>query len=148
MSWLAHPWLAWLGHVLVAQTPAGELRVKGPPTGFQWAALSVLAVAVAWSPRKDRDDDMRLEGAHHGHHVKQERIVRPLRERFLRVLAEAVVVGACEVLPGPVDAARRQQLLGADHPEPLAQLIPDDILPAVTAREREVRGLHVPPAGR
>jgi hypothetical protein len=47
MSWLAHPWLAWLRHVLVAQTPAGELRVKGPPTGFQWAALSVLAAAVA-----------------------------------------------------------------------------------------------------
>lgn len=44
-------WLAWLAaHVLLAQTPpeaAPELRVKGPPTGFQWAALTVLAAAVA-----------------------------------------------------------------------------------------------------
>jgi hypothetical protein len=48
--------------------------------------------------------------------------------------------------PPAVEPAGGEQLLGADGAEGLAQLVADEVLPAVAAGERQVRGLGVPPA--
>jgi hypothetical protein len=57
---------------------------------------------------------------------------------LLRVLGKAEVEGAGEVLPAAVDAPRGEELLGADHAQPLAELVADQVLPAVAAGEGEV----------
>jgi hypothetical protein len=68
-------------------------------------------------------------------------------ERLLGALAEAEVEGAREVLAPAVEPARGEQLLGAHGAERLAELVADEVLPAVAAGEREVRRLDVAPAG-
>ncbi len=64
-------------------------------------------------------------------------------ERLLGALGEAEVVGAREVLRRPVDAPGCEQLLGADDAQRFAELVADEILPAVPAREREIRDVGV-----
>jgi len=66
-------------------------------------------------------------------------------ERLRRTLREAEVVCAREVLLRAVDAPRREQLFRADHAECFAQLIADEILPAIAAREGEIRDIRVAP---
>src|SRR5581483_7576476 len=60
---------------------------------------------------------------------------------------EAEVVGACEVLMAAVDAPRGEELLGTDHAELGTELVADEILSAVAAGEREIRGLDVAALG-
>ena len=86
---------------------------------------------------------MRPERANHRHHVRQDRILRPVLERLVERLRESEIERAREVLVAAVDAPRGEQLLGANHPEHRAELVADQILPAVAAREREIRRLDV-----
>ena len=51
---------------------------------------------------------------------------------------------ASEILLGPVDAPGREQLLTADDAELVALLRADQVLSALTPRERKVRGPHMP----
>jgi hypothetical protein len=98
----------------------------------------VLSVPVAGSAGEDGDDHVRPEGAHHRHHILENRVARPVTEGLLGALGEAEVVGAGEELPPAVDAPGGEQLLGADDAERLPQLVADQVLPPVAAGEREV----------
>ncbi|CAA9358191.1 MAG: hypothetical protein AVDCRST_MAG40-3304 [uncultured Gemmatimonadaceae bacterium] len=89
---------------------------------------------------------MRAEGAHHAHHVAEQGVAGPVPERLVGALRVAEVVGPREVLPRPVHPPRGEQLLGAHDAERLAQLVADQVLPAVAAREREVGDVGVAPA--
>ena len=60
----------------------------------------------------------------------------PFVERLLRRLAKTEINGAREELFGPVDSARGQKFLCADHAEGIALLGPDEVLPAFATRER------------
>src|SRR4029078_678357 len=52
-------------------------------------------------------------------------------------------VRTSEILMRTVDAPRRKKLFGSDHAERFAELVPDEMLPPVAARQREIRGLGV-----
>jgi hypothetical protein len=60
---------------------------------------------------------------------------------LLQRLGVAEVVGAGKELPRAVEPPGGQQLLGPDQAERLTQLRPDEVLPALTAVEGQVRGL-------
>ena len=62
-------------------------------------------------------------------------------------LGEAEIDGAREELLGAVDLARVQQFLRADDAELRALFRADQVLAALAARQRKVRGAHVPSAG-
>jgi hypothetical protein len=106
----------------------------------------MVAMAVARRPAEHRHDDLRPEGAHHRHDVAQDRVLHPVRVRLLGRLGEAEIVRAREVLPAAVEPPRREQLLGADHPELRSELVADQVLPTVAARQGEIRRLDVLPA--
>ena len=63
-----------------------------------------------------------------------------MRERLLERTREAEVVGAREVLAGAVQPPRRRELLRAHETEPDAEVGADEVLAALAARQREVRG--------
>ena len=54
---------------------------------------------------------------------------------------ETEIIRAGEELPAVIDAPRGEQLLGANHTKLFAQFRPNQVLSAVTARHREVRGV-------
>ncbi len=105
------------------------------------ASLLVLAVAGLRRGREDRDDDLGLEPANDAHGVFEDRFLRPLLQCLVERPGVPEVERAGEELTGAVDAARRQQLLRANETELLAELRTDQVLAALTAREREVGGL-------
>ena len=105
----------------------------------------VVPVAVGRRARPDRHDHVRPERTDHGHDVREQRVVVPVLVRLLGGLREAEVERAREVLVPAVNAARREQFLGADGAQRLAELVTDEVLSAVTAREREIRRLDTPP---
>ena len=75
----------------------------------------MMAVPVGRRPAEHRDDHVRSELAYHGDDVVQDRVARPLGQRLLGVLGEAEVVGTGEILPPPVEAARREEFLRPDR---------------------------------
>ena len=103
----------------------------------------MLPVTVGRRAREDGDDHLRPERAHDRDGVLEQRILRPFAERLVERLREAEVERAREVLTAAIDAARREQLFGADHAEHFAELVADQVLAAVAARERQIRGLDV-----
>jgi hypothetical protein len=107
----------------------------------------MVAMPVARSAAEHGDDHLRAKGTHDRHHVAQQGIPGPVGVRLLSALAETEIVGAREELSTAVDSTRGEQLLGADHPEQWAELVADEVLSTVAAREREVRGLDLPSAG-
>ena len=107
----------------------------------------MVAVAVARRAAEHRDDHMRPKGSHHANYVAEDRVARPVLVRVDGVLRESEVERAREELLGAVDAPCRQQLLGANHTQRFAELVADQILPAVAAREGEIRRLDVSSAG-
>jgi hypothetical protein len=98
-------------------------------------------VAVAGGAGEDADDDLRAKAAHDAHGVLVEGVFGPLAKRFFLGAREAEVVGAGEVLPRAVEAARRRELLRAHEPEPDSQIRANQILTALAAGQREVCGL-------
>ena len=85
-----------------------------------------------------RDDHVRAELADHAHDVAENGLPVPDAQRLLGVLRVAEILRASEVLPPAVQPARREQLLRARHAERLAELGPEQVLPAVAAGEREI----------
>ncbi len=104
----------------------------------------MLPVSVAGRAAEQPYQHMRLERSHHSHHIAEQRIARPVFERFISALGEPEVVCAREVLHPVVKAPGGEKLLRANHSERLAELVPDQILSAISAREREIAGAHVP----
>ena len=102
----------------------------------------VLAVAVPRRSAEDRDDDLGPEPPDDPHDVLEDRVRRPVLPGLVQRLGVAEVVGAGEVLPGAVEPAGGQQLLGPDEPQRLAQLRPDQVLAALTPVEREIGRLR------
>jgi hypothetical protein len=101
----------------------------------------VLAVAVTRSSGEHRDDDLGLEPANGAHHVLEHAVGGPELPGVGQALGETEVVGAGEVLARPVQRSGREQLLGAKDSERRPELVPDQVLPSLTAGQREVRRL-------
>jgi hypothetical protein len=106
----------------------------------------VVAVPIGAGATPHRDHHMRTVRADHPHHVGRERLALPLPERLVGILREPEVVGPREELLCAIEPARREQLLAADRAERFAELVADEVLPTVAAREREVRHVHLVPA--
>src|SRR5439155_11578102 len=68
-------------------------------------------------------------------------------QRLGWVLREAEIDRPREELPSAVESPRREQFLRADDAELFAELRPQDILPAVAARDGEIRR-SIPVAAR
>ena len=103
----------------------------------------MVAVTVAWRPRESRDHDVRPERTHHRHHIVQHRVLWPVLAGFIRGLRESEIVLAPEILVRPIDSTRSQELLGADDTQGFSQLVSNQVLPTVAARERHVGGVDV-----
>ncbi len=99
----------------------------------------MLAVAARAVVAEDREDHLRLEAADDPHGVGEQHLLRPLAERLRKRAGIAEVEGAGEVLPRAVDAARGEQLFGAQDAQRLAEVGPDEVLSAFTPRQRKVR---------
>ena len=93
------------------------------------------------------EDQVGPEGADDAHHVAERLVVPPLREGLLDAEREAELVGAREVLLDSVVAVDREELLGAHHPEGLAELGADRVLPAFAAGQGQKRGAVAEAAG-
>ena len=98
----------------------------------------MLAVPARAIVAEDRQDDLRLEAPKDAHSVGEQRLFRPLAEGLWQRPGVAEVEGAGEVLPRAIDAARRQQLLGAQNSQRFAEIGSDQVLPPLAARQREV----------
>src|SRR4029453_7847023 len=83
-------------------------------------------------------NDERPEHPDHADHVAKDLALAPLRFGLGQRLRETVVEGAREELFTPTEAPRLEQFLGADHAERVEQLRADDVLPALSTREREI----------
>nr|GFC51428.1 hypothetical protein [Tanacetum cinerariifolium] len=94
--------------------------------GGQDGAGLVVAVAGAGIGREARDEHIGPPLPNHPDHVSEHLLLVPDGEGLGRGLAKAEVVGAGKVLVRPVDAAGRQQLLGTDNAELLAQFGADE----------------------
>ncbi|HEY6100930.1 MAG TPA: hypothetical protein VIW03_15940, partial [Anaeromyxobacter sp.] len=105
----------------------------------------VLPVAVAGRAGEDRDDDLRAEAPDDAHRVLEQGLLRPEPQRLVERLREPEVVGAREELAREVEAARGRELLGPQEAQTDAELVADQVLPAVAPRERQVRGLAAHP---
>ena len=81
-------------------------------------------------------DDVWAECAHHLYDVVEQRILRPVISRFVRRLRESEIVRTPEILVRAVQPSRRQQLFGSNDTERFAELVADQILSTVAARER------------
>ncbi len=106
----------------------------------------MLPVPVGGRSGEDGDNDLGPEPPDHVHDVLEQRVPRPETERFLGGFGEPEVVGAAEVLPGAVQVARGEQLLGTDDAETRPELGPDEVLSAFATAEGEVRRLRAQPA--
>jgi hypothetical protein len=107
----------------------------------------VLPVGGRGHAGEDGDDHLRLEAAHHPHDVFEQHLLGPEAQRLLERAGEAEVVGAGEELPAAVDRAGGEQLAAADEPQALPELRADQVLPALSPAEREVRRLAPHAAG-
>src|SRR5581483_9809654 len=106
----------------------------------------MMPVAIPRCSGKDGDNNVRAERADDLHDIAEHGIVRPVQIRLFGRLREPEVVCAREVLVRTVDATGREELLRANNAERFAELVADQVLATVTAREREIRGLDVLPA--
>src|SRR5258708_19128774 len=103
-----------------------------------------MTVAVSRRTGEHRNDYLRPKNAHDGDDVAKQRILRPVPQRLLCGLRETKIERAREELPATIETSRREQLLRADHAEHYAQLVANEILPTVAARQREVSRLDLP----
>src|ERR1051325_3159900 len=96
----------------------------------------MVTVSVGGRTGKDGDHDLRPEAPHHRDHVLEDRVARPETKRLAGGFGVTEVVGAREELAGPVELARREQLLGTNDPELGAELGTDEILAAYLSLTR------------
>ena len=110
----------------------------------QQAGRLVLAVSVRRSSAEHRHNDLGTEGANHPDDVAEQRVSRPVLERFLGRLRIAEVVGPGEVLGRPVHPAGSEQLSRPHDAEPLAHLGADQVLAPLSPVQRQVRRSRAP----
>ena len=108
----------------------------------------VLPVAVTRSPAKAQDNDVRAVLPDDPDDVGEDAVVPPLAQGLLHGPGETEVDRAREKLPGAVDLARRQQLLGANQAELRALLGADQVLATLTTGRRKISRAHVPAPGK
>ena len=101
----------------------------------------MLSVPVPDRARERGDDDLRAEAPHDPHGVLEENLFRPEAERLVDRAREAEVERPGEVLPSAVRAPGRHELLRTDQTEAHAEVRAEQVLSAVSPRERKVRGL-------
>ena len=106
----------------------------------------MVPVPVGRRPREYGDDDLRPEPPDHLDHVLENRVARPEAEGLIDRLRKAEIVGPREELARAVELTRGEQLLGTDDAELGAELGTDQILAALTARQRQIRRLRAHPA--
>ena len=92
---------------------------------------------------KDGDDHVGPESAHHPHHVGQHFFFAPELERLPVILGIAKIPGPREKLLAAVNPPRRQQFLGADHPQFVPDFRSQHVLPAFAAVDREIGGAAI-----
>src|SRR5690606_8365796 len=95
----------------------------------------MLAVSIARRTTEDGDDDVGAKRPDHADCIRQQAVLWPVRERFVRALRVAVVVSAREELPCTIQASRREQLTAAYQSQPFLQLGTDQVLAALTTRQ-------------
>ena len=105
----------------------------------------MLAVAVPRRPAEDGHDDLGTKPPDHSDYILEDGVTRPMLPGLVNGLGEAEIVGAGEVLASAIEPARRQQLLGPDQAQRLAQLGADQVLAALAPVQREVRGFGSSP---
>ena len=100
---------------------------------------------LAWGTigGKVGDEHVRAERANHSHHVGQYFFFAPELECLPVILGISKIPGPREELLAAVNPPRRQQFLGADHPQFVADFRSEHILPAVAARQREIGGTAI-----
>ena len=99
----------------------------------------MLTVPATTVTREAHHDHVRPKATDQAHHVAQHLVFAPDLQRLLDALRVAEVDRPREQLLRPVTMARLEQLLRPDQPQTRTQLGPNQILPAVTARDRQVR---------
>ena len=103
----------------------------------------MVAMPIARRAGEHRHNDLRTERAHDRHHVTHDGISLPVRERLLRRLGEPEIIRARKELAPPIKSPCRKQLLRANHAKLLAKLVANEILTAITPRQREIGRLHL-----
>ena len=106
-----------------------------------------MTVSAFAGRRKTRDDHVGLEAADVPHHVGQDRVVSPDLQRLGWTFRKSEVDCAREELFAAVDATRVEKLLRAEDAEELAFFIADEVLSAIAARHRKIRGAQQPIVG-
>ncbi len=99
-------------------------------------------MAVARRAGEAEDDDIGLVAADDPDHIREDLVVAPFFEGFLRGFGEPEIDGAGEELLGSIDAAGGQEFLGADHAEEVALLRPNQVLAAFAACSGEISRLQ------
>ena len=98
----------------------------------------VMAMRNSGHGRKSRDQHIRTKYSDDAHDVRKHLLMIPFGERLPVILGIAKVPRAAEELLAAINAPRRQQFLRANHSQLIAELRPEQILPAVPARERNI----------
>ena len=133
------------------QAKLGEaLRVCGGFEGHRPgpAHRGVVAVSSAsWPRREPRHDHIGTYRPNGAHHVSQQRLLAPHAQSFFWRLGVAEVHNRRKVLLAPVDPARFQQLVGADHAHEMPLFRADAVLASFAACGREVDRSQVQAAG-
>ncbi len=105
----------------------------------------MLSVSISRRSAERRDDDVGPELANDPDHVPEQVLARPEGECLVRALRVPVVERPREELLPPVQAPRRHELTRSYHAQTLEELRTDQVLSAIAARERQIRGLRSPP---
>src|SRR5215472_8637337 len=87
-----------------------------------------------------RYDHVRSEIPDYPNDVSKNFVVIPNAQRFFSRLRKSKIDRACKELVGVIDAPRIQQFLCSNNAEALAQFGAEQILAAVTTRNREISG--------
>src|SRR5437868_2122990 len=88
-----------------------------------------------------RNDDVWFPAANCPDDVGENLVPIPDAQRFGGALRKTKIDGAGKELLGMIEASSGEKLLSADDAKALAQLGPDQVLPAVAARDRKVGSL-------
>ena len=89
---------------------------------------------------KSRDNHVRPELANDAHYVGQHILLSPEFERLAVVLGISKIPGSREELLTAIHAPGREQFLGADYAQFIADFGTKDILPAVSASHGKIAG--------
>jgi hypothetical protein len=98
-------------------------------------------VTVSRRAAEDGHDYLGAKPPDYPNDILENRVARPMGPGFVERLGEAEIVRPGEELSCSVQAPGRQQLLGPQQPERLAQFGPDGVLSAFAPIERQIGGL-------